>query len=248
MPALTAITLRDWLRTEPFTLAMSSGFFGFFAHAGVLSVLEEENLLPARLCGSSAGALVGGLWASGVSARHICDELLQLRRQHFWDVRPGLGLLRGALFRARIEALAAATTFEACRVPVAVSVFDVRARRTTVLQTGALAPALHATCAFPLMFQPVRIGDRVYLDGGIRDRPGLRGVDRGARVLFHNLISRSPWRRPGTPALRAPPRPNMQVVALPGLPRPGPFQLQRGAAAMEQAAAGMRAALARPLA
>src|SRR5262249_10850919 len=160
-------TLRDWLAEAPFTLAMSSGFFGFFAHAGVLSVLEEQTLLPARLCGSSAGALVGGLWAcglsarqifgqlrllrrwhgcalggssagalvgglwaSGLSAQQICDQLRLLRREHFWDVRPGLGLLRGALFRERLESLLGAPTFAACRAPLAVSVFDVRARRT----------------------------------------------------------------------------------------------------------------------
>src|SRR5215831_14799966 len=84
-------TLREWLAAGPYTLALSSGFFGFFAHAGVMSVLEEEGLLPGRVCGSSAGALVGGLWAAGVAARRICDELLALRREHFWDVRPGLG-------------------------------------------------------------------------------------------------------------------------------------------------------------
>ena len=188
-------TLRDWLSAGPFTLVMSSGFFGFFAHAGVVSVLEDEGLLPARMCGSSAGALVGGLWASGVPARRLSHELLELRREHFWDVRPGLGLLRGALFRARLEALALVRTFEECRVPLAVSAFDVLAARTTVLRDGELAPALHASCAAPFMFQPVRIGARLYLDGGILDRPGLAGAGHGERVLFHHLTSRSPWRR-----------------------------------------------------
>src|SRR5512138_1576520 len=104
-------SLRDWLAAAPFTLAMSSGFFGFFAHAGVVSVLEEEGLTPARICGSSAGALVGGLWAAGVRAARIREELLALRREHFWDVGgPGLGLLRGRLFRQRIEAVAPAAT------------------------------------------------------------------------------------------------------------------------------------------
>ena len=105
-------TLREWLASAPFTLAMSSGFFGFFAHAGAMSALEDEGLVPARVCGSSAGALVAGLWASGVSARRLCEELLLLRREHFWDVRPGLGLLRGSLFRARLEAIAPVRTFE----------------------------------------------------------------------------------------------------------------------------------------
>ena len=239
-------TLREWLGEEPFTLAMSSGFFGFFAHGGVLAVLEEEGLLPARVCGSSAGALVGGLWAAGVSARHICDELLALRRPHFWDVRPGLGLLRGALFRSRLEALVEGRTFEECRVPLAVSVFDLGALRTAVLRSGELATALHASCALPILFQPVRIGRRFYLDGGILDRPGLAGVAPGERLLYHHLPSRSPWRRRNSPALRLPTRPETQIVSVEGLPRPNPFRLERGAEAMRRAAEAMRRALSLP--
>jgi NTE family protein len=239
------LTLRDWLSSAPFTLAMSSGFFGFFAHAGLMSVLEEESLLPARICGSSAGALVGGLWAAGIPARQICDQLVQLRREHFWDVRPGLGLLRGARFRALLEGLMPVATFEACRVPLAVSVFDVAAMRSTVLRTGPLAPALHASCALPFMFQPVRINGRIYLDGGIKDRPGLKGANGDERVLFHHLTSRSPWRRKGSPSLRAPQRPDLQVIAVDGIPRVNPFALERGIEAIEAAARGMRLALSR---
>jgi NTE family protein len=240
-------TLREWLAARPFTLAMSSGFFGFFAHAGVISILEEQGLAPAGVCGSSAGALVGGLWAAGMSARELCDQLLELRREHFWDVRPGLGLLRGSLFRARLESSMRARTFEECRVPLAVSAFDLGARRTVVLRRGEIAPAVHASCALPVMFQPVRIGGRLYLDGGILDRPGLEGVAPGERVLHHHLTSRSPWRRRSSPALRVPERPGMQVVAIDGLPRINPFRLERAADAIARAAAGMRAALARPV-
>jgi NTE family protein len=236
-------TLREWLSEEPFTLALSSGFFGFFAHAGVVTVLEEEGLLPARVCGSSAGALVGGLWAAGLPATRIRDELLVLRREHFWDPRPGLGMLRGGRFRARLESLAPVRTFAECRVPLAVSAFDLAARRTTVLRGGDLAPAIHASCAFPVLFQPVRIGRRLFLDGGVADRPGMAGAGAGERVRHHHLASRSPWRRPGSPALRVPERPRMQAVAIEGLPRLGPFRLEAGPEAMERAAAGMREAL-----
>ncbi len=190
---------------------------------------------------------MGGLWAAGVPAGRLCEELVALRREHFWDLRPGLGLLRGARFRARLEALAPAGSFEECRVPLAVSVFDVLARRTAVLDDGELAPAIHASCALPFLFQPVRIGRRLYLDGGVLDRPGLAGALAGERVLYHHLTSRSPWRRRGSPALRIPERPRMQAVALHGIPRVSPFHLERGPEAMERAAEGMRSALAREL-
>lgn len=239
-------TLRDWLSRAPFTLGLSSGFFGFFAHAGVISVLEEEGLLPSRIVGSSAGALVGGLWAAGIPARRLREELLALRREHFWDPWPGIGLLRGRLFRARVESILPVRTFEECPVPIAVSAYDVLGFRTAVLERGALAPALHASCAAPVLFQPVRIGARLYSDGGVRDRHGLAALGPGERVLYHHLTSRSPWRRRNSPALRVPARPELRAVALEGLPRLGPFRLDRAAEAMEQAATGMRAVLSRP--
>ena len=109
-----APTLREFLSERPFALGLSSGFFGFFAHTGVLSVLEDEGLLPARLTGSSAGALVAGLWASGLSTTRLRDELFALRREDFWDPRPGLGLLHGRLFRQRLDALLPVSTFGDC--------------------------------------------------------------------------------------------------------------------------------------
>ena len=239
-------TLRDWLAAAPFTLGLSSGFFGFFAHAGVVSVLEEEGFRPARIVGSSAGALVGALWGAGVPARRLREELLALRREHFWDPRPGLGLLRGGLFRARLESMLPVRTFEESPTRLALSAYDVLGFRTAVLRSGPLAPAIHVSCAAPLLFQPVRIGARLYSDGGVRDRHGLAGLAPGERVLYHHLTSRSPWRRRGSPALRVPERPELRAIALDALPRLGPFRLERAAEAMERAAEGMRAALLRP--
>jgi NTE family protein len=230
------MTLREWLRERPYTLALSSGFFGFFAHAGALSVLEEEGLLPARVCGSSAGALVAGLWAAGLPARRICEELLALRREHFWDPSVGIGLLRGRLFRERLHALLPARTFSEARAPVAVSVFDVLGRRTRVLREGSLAEALHASCAVPFLFQPVWIARRPYADGGVLDRPGLASAAPGERVLHHHLASKSPWRF----SLKRPRAENLWSVSLDGLPRLGPFRLSHARDAMDKAAAGFR--------
>ena len=170
-----------------------------------------------------------------------------LRREHFWDLRPGLGLLAGALFRALLERVLPVRTFEESPVPLALSVWDVLARRTVVLDDGLLAPAIHASCALPVLFHPVRHGGRLYADGGIADRPGLAAVGERERVLYHHLTARSPWRRRGSPALRVPARRGLEAIALDGLPRLGPFRLARGRAAMELAVAGTREALGRPL-
>ena len=53
---------------------------------------------------------------------------------------------------------------------------------TRVLAAGPLSPAIHASCAVPLLFQPVWVEGRPLLDGGIADRPGLDGVPAGERV------------------------------------------------------------------
>ncbi len=242
-----APTLREWLRERPFALGLSSGFFGFFAHSGLLTVLEDEALLPARLAGSSAGALVAGLWASGVDGPRLSDELHALRRPHFWDPHPGLGLLRGRLFRERLDALLGVPTFARCRAPVAISVYDTLARATRVLDAGELAPAIHASCAVPFLFQPVWVEGRPLLDGGVADRPGLQGLpDDGARVLHHHLASRSPWRRRGARSLEVPARSGLVALAIRGLPRVGPFRLEEGPRAFAAARRAVREALGRP--
>lgn len=235
-------TLREWLAREPYTLVMSSGFFGFFAHAGLLSALESEGLLPSRAAGSSAGALVTGCWAAGVDAGELREVLFALGREDFWDPALGPGLLRGERFARLLEDLLPASDFARCRAPLSVSVFDLMSRRTRVLDSGPLVPAIRASCTFPLLLQPTWHRGRPLMDGGIADRAGLAGVVPGRRALHHHLSSRSPWRSRDSTALRAPERAGLVALVLQDLPRLGPFRLERGREAYARAReAGLRA-------
>jgi NTE family protein len=179
-------TLADHLRRQPFELILSSGFFGFFAHTGVVHALEEHGLRPALVGGSSAGALVAGLWGAGLPATAIRDRLFELKRSDFWDPDPlfgvggrrGPGLLRGDRFEALLgEALAQAGVrrFADCRLPVRVVAFDVAARRAVTLADGDLVPAIRASCSVPGMFQPAVI------DFGGHPAPPSRAGDASAR-------------------------------------------------------------------
>lgn len=256
-------TLAEHLRSAPFELVLSSGFFGFFAHAGVVHALEEQGLVPSALCGSSAGALVAGLWGAGVPAALLRERLLSLRRGDFWDPDPalglrrgggapgpGLGLLKGQLFEGLLqEALAqvGVRTFAECRVPVRVVAYDVARRATVVLRAGELAPALRASCSVPGLFQPAHIAGRRYLDGGIGDRPGISAATPGARLLYHHLPANSPWRR-FTPAQnRVPAWPELHLLSEPRLPRLSPFHLERGRTAYELSLETTRRTLAQAL-
>ena len=241
-------TLAEWLKEGPFSLCMSSGFFSFFAHAGLLGVLIDEGFLPARVSGSSAGALVTGAWAGGVEPAVLANALMTLERKDFWDPSPGFGFLRGKRFREKVESLLVVPTFEACRVPATISVFDLAARKTKVIDHGALAPAICASCAVPGLFHPVWIDGRAYWDGGILDRPGLVGVPQEERILFHHIASRSPWRKVDSEALKIPKRSNMTTLVIEELPRSGPFALAAGRRAFDVARSAARAALHRRVA
>lgn len=243
-----APTLREWLSEGPVHLAMSSGFFGFYAHAGALAALLDAGVTLDGLAGSSAGALVTGLYAGGVSPDAMRDTLARLRREDFWDPAPGLGLLRGRRFRALLDELVRGARVEDVAIPYRPSVFDLGARETLVLREGALAEAIHASCALPGLFHPVRAQGRLLSDGGIADRPGVQGVPLGARALHHHLTSRSPWRRVGSVALAHPRRAGMVSVGIEGMTRVNPFALSLGMRAYDQGARGMRGALDRAVA
>lgn len=240
----TEQTLEDWLRAEPFTLALSAGFFGFFAHAGMVAALDERGITPARLTGSSAGALVAGAWASGVGGAPLGDTLFAITRADFWDPSLGFGLLRGRRFRALLDATLGCSSFDDCRAPVALSAWRIRTRETEVFRRGDLPSAIHASCCFPGLLQPVERSGGLYLDGGIADRPALAGVEPGERVFYHHLTSKSPWRM----KLNAPRVDGMTTLALRDLPRLSPFDLSDGPRAFDRALLLTRVALGSPLA
>jgi len=273
----SAPTLADHLRSAPFELILSSGFFGFYAHAGVLEALEEAQLQPSLVGGASAGALAAGLWAAGFDAAAIRDRLLALRREDFWDLDPllgighrlplppelralftpapagyekrGPGLLRGQAFDALLDSAFAelgVRDFSQCRIPLRVVVHDIAQSKPVVLSSGELRPAVRASCSLPGMFQPVEIDGIRYTDGGYSDRAGILAATPGARLLFHHLPAKSPWRMIMTSQNAPPIRPNMYILFEPALPRLSPFHLERGVQANRIARDATRRALRAP--
>lgn len=240
-------TLGDWLGQKPYTLTLSSGFFAFYAHLGVLSVLEREGLLPSRFTGSSAGALVGAGWVSGLDCRDLRSLFLSIEKRDFWDPGIGFGFLRGERFRHLLAERFACDELGAGRRPIAVSTWDWRRRRTLSFDRGPLPLLVSASCAVPGLFQPVRYQQYSLLDGGVMDRHGLHAVAADERVFYHHIVSRSPWRRRHDPALVIPERTNLAALAIHDLVRSGPNRMSEGALAFEQAFSATERALERPL-
>ena len=141
--------------------SMSSGFFRFYAHMGVLHALEENNCLRVRSCsGSSAGALVTAFLASGMKPTDMPERVFSIKRENMWDVGIGLGLLKGQLFQQILEKQFPVQTFEECPIPLGVTAYDVLGFKTNCITTGNLATAVRASCTFPGLFQPVVIDSR----------------------------------------------------------------------------------------
>lgn len=239
------VVLGDWLAAQPFSLAMSSGFFSFYAHTGMLDSLTATGLRPQLVAGSSAGALVGGCWAAGLEMRALGEILVAMQRRDFWDPAVGAGLLAGRKFDRMLRDMLPVAQVERGRVPVKISVFEIASRTTRVITSGDLPPAIRASCAVPGLFHPVWIDGRAYWDGGILDRPGLEGLAPGDRVLFHHIASKSPWRR--RKELAFPRRPNMVTLVIDDLPRSGPFKLDAGRTALELARIATERALDQPI-
>lgn len=239
--------LKEWLAEESFTLTLSSGFFGFFAHAGVLRALEESNILPRKLTGSSAGALIAGCWAGGMSSKDIKELLFSLKRQDFWDPGFGRGLLKGDKFRQLLADSLIVKNFSDCRAELCLSAYSIDSKETIILDKGDLVSAIYASCAIPVMFQPVTIDNHRLLDGGIKDRPALDATEPGERIFYHHIASKSPWRRKNSSAIQIPRRANLTSLVIHDLPRSGPFKLDVGQVAYQKAYQAAQKALHRPV-
>ncbi len=224
------MSLRKWLEQGPFTLSLTSGFFGFYAHVGFVKALEEEGFVAHQYRGCSAGAIVSSLLASGESIEDLERLLAQFRREDFWDPQLGMGFLKGNKFHQILQAHLK-SHFEHLEKPLVLSAFDIKSFKTTVFNSGSLSDAVWASCAIPLMFHPVKTRGRSYWDGGVFDPLAVHGVEPESRVLIHDITEKSIIGLPvKTKHLK-----NAQIVRLKQLPRSGPHKMHKGTEIIEQA-------------
>ncbi|MDD5308625.1 MAG: patatin-like phospholipase family protein [Deltaproteobacteria bacterium] len=200
-------SLADQLRGTRIGLSLSSGFFGFFHHAGVILALDELGLAPTRVTGASAGAITGSMLASGMDGRGICDALFAVRLRDFADLRfppvsgRSFALLGGHRLAARLAEVLPAHSFETCRLPLALGATDLDDGRVRHLSSGALVPAVCASAALPYLLPPVEIAGRTFVDGGVAEKTPLVPFLSGPRVDVV-LVSYLPRRTHDAPKAR----------------------------------------------
>ncbi len=186
-------------------VVFSSGFFGFFAHAGFLSALHQARITPAGYAGASSGAIVAAMAASGMPDDAVRRLLFNLKKADFWDPDPAITILKAALrlFKGysgylngerflRLLRKIPVKRIEDCPIPLLICATDLELQREALFVEGDLARCLQASSAVPVLFKPVRMNGSLYVDGGVVNKaPALALADHiGAeRIVVHFIGS-----------------------------------------------------------
>jgi NTE family protein len=168
-------------------LALGGGAVRGAAHVGVLSVLEREGIRPDVVAGVSAGAIVGAGIAAGLSSA----EMLEAFRHASWlqiavpAWRSKLSMLDYSPLGALIEKVASATDFADLQLPFAAVSCDLLTGGRVVIDSGSLRQAIVASSAVPGIFEPLRRGGEMLVDGGLVDNvPVKAAMDLGADYVI----------------------------------------------------------------
>lgn len=166
-----------------FAVSFGGGGARGLSHIHVIAALDELGITPVAISGSSIGAIVGAGMASGMTGAEIRDYTIATvgnrgaLLSRLWSLGPATMRDRHGGFRFGhfnleriIEAFlpeAVPETFEDLKIPLKISTTDYYGQAETVLETGHLRTAIAASAAIPGLFMPVRINDRIMIDGGV---------------------------------------------------------------------------------
>jgi NTE family protein len=178
---------------EPAKIAvvLGGGAARGFAHIGVLKILESNKVPITMIIGTSAGSFVGSLYAYGFNAFQIQKISLDIQRGDIADYTiPDNGFIKGDLLEDYVNRMIRNTPMEKLRIPFYAIATDIQTGKEMVFGSGNTGKAVRASCAIPGVFNPVRIGDRMYVDGSVVSPVAVDAAKRfGADVVIAVDIS-----------------------------------------------------------
>jgi NTE family protein len=206
-------------RDPGLAVCLASSFFGYYAHLGLLSAMEQAGVRPGRIAGASAGAMAGGLWAAGLRGEALERVIYDFHfRRAFFDLGaffrvPGVisglggpGLLSGVRLRRYLARVLGDRRIEDLRSPrLEIAVANLTKSCGEIRSSGPLAEFIIASCAMPVLFKPQCIGGEEFLDGGVAnetpfdhwlDVPEIHTIVVH-RIRHESRMSGLPWRTPG---------------------------------------------------
>ncbi len=186
----------------------SGGGRGVYAHTGFLLALERLGIDIRASAGCSAGAVVGGVAASGADLQRWARTITQVARNEFWTPDSSLHFLwqmavhRGRGYTGLSSADAAidfcrrqlaVQTFSECRYPFHAVAVDLGRGRKVVFSAGELAPRMMASAAMPILYRPVEIEGSYYCDGALIELAPMDAIcckHRLDAVIIHHVSQR----------------------------------------------------------
>ena len=175
-------------------LALGGGASKGFAHIGVIKVLEENNIPIKIVTGTSAGALVGSLYASGMNAPRLQREAENLQRADLVDLTLSTsGFIRGEKLQNYINRKVGNRPMQQFPIKFAAVATDFESGKPVVFNVGNAGQAVRASASIPNVFQPVVIGSRKYVDGGLSQPVPVSAAKKlGANFIIAVDISARP--------------------------------------------------------
>jgi NTE family protein len=151
-----------------FALALGGGAARGFAHVGVISVLEQAGLIPDLIVGTSAGSLVGALYASGLNAKSLIELSRAMDEVSLGDWNLGSrSVMKGEALQALVNQAVKGRKIESFPRPFAAVATDLFNGKMKIFLSGDAGLAVRASSSVPSVFDPVTIDGRDYVDGGL---------------------------------------------------------------------------------
>jgi NTE family protein len=149
-------------------LALGGGAARGFAHIGVIKALEAQGIVPDIVVGTSAGAVVGALYAAGNNGFELQKIALQMEESQVGDwTLPDRGVFKGEALQSFINKAVGNRTMEKLAKPFGAVATDLHTGEAVVFRSGDTGMAVRASGAVPGVFQPVGINAHEYVDGGL---------------------------------------------------------------------------------
>jgi NTE family protein len=188
-------------------LALGGGAARGFAHIGVIKALEAQGIVPDIVVGTSAGSLVGALYAAGNDGFALQKMALEMDEAAIsdWSVplfAKATGVLKGEALQAYVNKAVQNVPIEKLRIPFGAVATDLNNGQAILFRRGNTGTAVRASSAVPSLFQPVKIGDRSYVDGGLVSPVPVRFArEMGADFVIAVNISSQPDAQPSNSSL-----------------------------------------------
>ncbi len=149
-------------------LALGGGAARGFAHIGVIKALEAQGIIPDIIVGTSAGSVVGALYAAGYNGFELQQLSMQMDESQVSDwSMPNRGMIKGEALQVFINNAVKNRTLEKMNKVFAVVATDLNSGEMIVFRTGNTGMAVRASSSVPGIFQPVSINGHEYVDGGL---------------------------------------------------------------------------------